>query len=98
MRIVAIGDRMTVDAMKLMGVAGTVVETAQEVSAALARAEEPETVILISSRAADMVREEVEELKAARRDFIVIELPGAEGPTQAEETARIVSQAIGIKI
>lgn len=98
MRIVAIGDRITVDAMKLMGVAGRVVENAEEAKAALVEAREPETVILISPEAVEMVREEVDELRGARRDFIVIELPGAGGPTQAEETARLVSQAVGIKI
>lgn len=98
MRIVAIGDSITVDAMKLMGIAGTVVKNAEEAKGALAEARGPETVILISPEAAEMIREEVDELKGARRDFIVMEIPGGGAPVQAEETARLVSQAIGIKI
>lgn len=99
MRIVAVGDSFTVDALRLMGIPGTVAADAAQAAAALDEAIEPETVILVGKSVADMIREKVEELKSAPRDYIVLEIPsGEEVPHQAEETARLVSEAIGIKI
>ncbi len=99
MKVVGIGDRITIDALRLMGIDGTVVTDEGSFLQALEAVLEPDTVILVSQSAANLARRRVEELKSARSNFMVIELPGAEGaPTQAEETARLVSQAIGIRI
>lgn len=98
-RIVGVGDLATVEALRLMGISGTVAEDAGAALRALEEAMEPEAVILVSESVAGMMRERIEELKEARTDFMVIELPAVGSkPTQAEETARLVSQAIGMKI
>lgn len=99
MRIVSIGDAVTVEALRLMGIPGTVVETPEEARDALERELGGEKVILVASETADMIRERVDELKTARREYLVLEIASSEGaPRQADETARLVSQAIGIKL
>lgn len=99
MRITAIGDPFTVQALKLMGIVGTAVTTPEEASRALDAVLAPATVVLVAESVARMIREKVDALKVARQDFIVLEIPSGEGvPHQAEDTARLVSQAIGVKI
>lgn len=99
MKISAVGDALTIQALRLMGIEGTAVESAEETEAALDEAIAPETVILITGAAAELIRAKVDKLKIARQDFIVLEIPSTKGiPHQAEDTARLVSQAIGIKI
>jgi vacuolar-type H+-ATPase subunit F/Vma7 len=98
-KISAIGDPFTVQALRLMGIAGVAVTTPEEASRALDDALAPSTVVLVAESVARMVREKVDALKIARQDFIVLEIPSGEGvPHQAEDTARLVSQAIGVKI
>ncbi len=99
MRIVAVGDEVTIEALRLMGIAGTAVSEPAEASLALDDALEPETVVLVSGSVAGMLRERVDELKVARREYMVLEIPSGEGGEgQADQTARFVSQAIGIKV
>jgi vacuolar-type H+-ATPase subunit F/Vma7 len=99
MRLVAVGDRLTVDALRLIGIPGTVAETPEEASRAVDEACEGEAVVLVSRSVAQMIDKKIADLKVARRDFMVLELPSGEGPpTQAEETAKLLSQAIGIKL
>ena len=99
MRIVAIGDAVTVDAFRLMGICGETVKNAEEARAALEASLEPETVILIAESAAELIRDRVDELKTSRGDYLVLEVPsGEEGPSQADQTAQLISQAIGIKV
>jgi vacuolar-type H+-ATPase subunit F/Vma7 len=99
LKIAAIGDRLTVRALKLMGIEGTAVSTAEEAEAAIDAVTAPATVILITGTAADMIRAKVDKMKVARQDYIVLEIPSTEKvPNQAEDTARLVSQAIGVKI
>jgi vacuolar-type H+-ATPase subunit F/Vma7 len=98
-KISAIGDPFTVQALKLMGIAGVAVTTPEEASRELDAVLAPATVVLVTESVAKMIREKVDALKIARQDFIVLEIPSGEGvPHQAEDTARLVSQAIGVKI
>lgn len=99
MKIVGVGDQLTIDALRLMGIAGTVVTTAEEASRALDEALEAETVVLIAAETAELVREKVEEAKTGKQAFIVLELPSVGGEAvQSEKTAKLLSQAIGIRI
>ena len=82
-----------------MGITGVAAEDADAVRAGLQRALEPDTVILVTKSAADLAREYVEKAKIARQNYIVLEIPSLEGaPRQAEDIARLVSQAIGVKV
>lgn len=99
MKIAAVGDPFTVEALRLMGITGAAVESEDEAAAALDGALEPDTVVLITKAAADMIRPKVDKCKVARQKYIVMEIPSLEGaPRQAEEVARLVSQAIGVKL
>jgi vacuolar-type H+-ATPase subunit F/Vma7 len=98
-KISAIGDSFTVQALRLMGIPGVVAATPEEASRALDSVLAPATVVLVTQDVAGLVREKVDALKIARQDFIVVEIPSGSGvPHQAEDTARLVSQAIGVKI
>ena len=99
MKIAALGDQFTIQALRLMGIAGTVAATAEEAAAALDEAVEPDTVILVTESAANLIRARVDGLKTARQNYIVLEIPSLHGvPHQAEDIARLVSQAIGVKV
>ena len=99
MKIAALGDQFTIQALRLMGIDGTVAATAEEAAAALDDLVEPDTVILVTESAANLVRAKVEKLKIARQNHVVLEIPSLSGvPHQAEDIARLVSQAIGVKV
>lgn len=99
MKIRGVADPFTARALKLMGVETAAVTTREDALKALDEAARPETVVLVSEATARLAREKVDALKVARQNFIVIEIPSGEGvPRQAEETAKLVSQAIGVKI
>lgn len=99
MKIVAVGDAVTVQALKLMGIAGTVARDRAEAEAALDEAATAGTVVLVAEPVANLARARVDALKVARADYIVLEIPSPAGvPHQAEETARLVSQTIGVKV
>lgn len=99
MKIAAVGDPLTVQALRLMGVAGIAVTTGEEASSALDESAVADTVVLVTESAARLARSKVDKLKVARQNYIVIEIPSVEAaPHQAEEIARLVSQTIGIKV
>ena len=99
MRVVAVADSITIEALRLMGIPGRAVATPEEASDALDEAITGEEVVLVAQATADMIREKVDRLKLAPHDFIVIEIPSpGRQPRQAEETAKLVSEIIGIKI
>lgn len=99
MRIAAVGDPLSVQALKLMGIAGVAASTAAEASAALDESAVPDTVVLVTESVVRLVREKVGKMKVARQNFMIVEIPSVEGaPRQAEEIARLVSQTIGIKV
>ena len=90
---------MTVQALKLMGIVGSVAATGDEVSAALDEYAVPDTVVLVTESVAKLARAKVDKLKVARENFMLVEIPSVSGvPQQAEETARLVSQTIGIRV
>lgn len=99
MKLTAVGDPVTMQAIKLMGIPGTPVRTAEEASAALDECAVPDAIVLVASSSAGLVREKVDKMKVARQSYIVVEIPSIEGvPKQADEIARVVSQTVGIKV
>jgi vacuolar-type H+-ATPase subunit F/Vma7 len=98
-RIAAVGDPVTVQALKLMGISGAAVTTADEAAAALDEYAVPDAIVLVTGSVAKLIRAKVDKMKIARQSFIVVEIPSVEGvPQQADEIARAVSQTIGIKV
>ena len=75
MKIAAVADPLTLQALRLMGIAGTPATTAEEASAALDGYYESDTVILISESAARLVRARVDRLKTARESVMILEIP-----------------------
>jgi len=99
MKIAAVGDAVTVQALRLMGISGTAVASAQEASSALDEHYAPDTVILITESAAGLVRDRVDRFKVAKERVIILEIPSpGAAPNQAEDIARLVSEAIGVKV
>jgi len=98
-KIAAVGDPFTVSALRLMGIVGAVATTAGEAEAAIDECLVPDTVILVTESVARLVRAKVDKLKIAKANYMVLEIPSGEGiPHQAEDIAKLVSQAIGVRI
>lgn len=91
----------TMTGMRLAGVEGVVVHTAEEVSAALDRAfaDEEIAVVLITKKHMEFCRERVYELKLSRRRPLILEIPDRHGGAGASDAiSRYVGEAIGMKL
>lgn len=96
-----IGDEDTVLGFGMVGVEGTVVETADEADAAFRSAlEDRDTgILIITERAADMIRAQVDEYLFSERFPLIVEIPDRTGRLPDKPGLReMVNQAIGIQL
>ena len=99
MELLVIGDEIVVDAFRLAGVEGLVAATPEEALNLLDERLNDETVALIAQSLAAPIRDEIERLQRRRRNAVCLLIPDLEGePLQAEDTQRLIEQAIGIKL
>lgn len=87
--------------MRLAGVEGVVVHTAEEVNAALdkAFADENTAVVLITEKLVELCHERVYKLKLNCRRPLILEVPDRHGNSNVTEAiSRYVSEAVGIKL
>lgn len=91
----------TCTGMRLAGIEGVLVHSADEVRTALeaARADESIGVVLMTAALTAMCPQEVDELKLNCRRPLIVEIPDRHGDGKAKDSiARYVREAIGVKI
>ncbi len=87
--------------MRLAGVEGVVVHTAEEVNSALdtAFSDENTAVVLMTEKLVSLCHERVYQLKLNSRRPLIVEIPDRHGNSGVTEAiGRYVSEAIGIKL
>lgn len=101
MRYFVIGDDDTVMGFGMVGVQGTVVESAAEAEEAFSNAiaDKQSGIVIITERTAGMIRTQVDEY-AFRREFpLIIEIPDRKGKLPGRPALReLVNNAIGVKL
>lgn len=101
MKILIIGDEITVLGYSLAGVHGVVASNSEEAARALKEAgEDPDVgIVLITQRIASEIQPQVDEAKLKMATPIVLEIPDRHGSIEGRESALdIVQRLIGIKV
>lgn len=101
MKFYCIADEDTVRGLRLAGVEGRTVTSAQEAGAALAAAvAEPDNgIIILTQTVAAGIRPQIEAHRLAREQPLIVEMPGPAGPLPGHLSLRqIVQAAAGISV
>lgn len=101
MNIFVIGDRDTVLGFRLAGVRGAVVGEKDDAAVALDRAlrDASNGLVLVTESIADIIRERVNMHRASAGVPIVLEIPGASGPSPSRvPIGDIVRKAVGVSV
>lgn len=101
MKYYVIGDEDTVLGFRYAGVEGVVVQTARDVTDALAAASADREVgaIVITERAAALARDEVDAMRVGSVSPVLVEVPDRHGPLPGKKTlADLIREAVGIRI
>jgi len=101
LKFYVIGDADTVLGFSLAGVDGRIVNTQEETSTALKEAFEKKDlgVIVITERAAQQVRYEVDQYIYKTTFPLIIEIPDRKGPVQGRGSVRdMIRSAVGIQL
>ena len=101
MKVLVIGNQSAVLGFSLVGVAGTIVQTAPEANQALdvALASKEPGIILVTQDVASLIQARMDNLKLRSTVPLVVEIPSPQG-VGADQPAlsEIVLKAIGIKL
>jgi V/A-type H+-transporting ATPase subunit F len=99
MQILVIGDEDTVTGFRMAGVQGTIVRNEQEAHEAIREAAgHREAVIIVQQRTAEMVREEIDDIRYGTDLPLIVEVPGIEGPSeQGPSLFRLIRETVGIE-
>ena len=87
--------------LRLGGIEGTVVHSAEEASEALDRAMKQEDVciVLMTEKAVAFCRDKVYDYKLSRPQPLIVEIPDRHATSQISDTiSRYLQEAIGIKL
>ena len=101
MKFYCIADEDTVRGLRLAGVEGRTVTSAQEASAALdaAVAEQDVGLIILTQDVAAGIRSQIEAHRLAREQPLIVEIPGPTGPLPGHlGLHQIVQAAAGISV
>lgn len=100
MDVFAIGDENTVLGMRLAGVEGEVVESTRQAEECLDRALEQEGIglILITSPAADPIRERINHIRMQQVRPVIIEIPGSDLKPPLESVYDLIKRAVGVSV
>ncbi|MBN1781555.1 V-type ATP synthase subunit F [bacterium] len=100
MKFYAIGDADTVLGFNLAGVEGVVAESAEEIDAALKSAFQKEDlgIIIITERAAQKVRHEIDRYTFTTSFPLIIEIPDRKGSLEERGSVRdLIRSAVGVR-
>jgi V/A-type H+/Na+-transporting ATPase subunit F len=96
-----IGDEDTVLGFSLVGVPGSVVDTAEEAREAFIEAVKAQTakIVVLTEKVGEMIRREVQQ-QVFRMSFpLVVEIPDRNGPLPGKKPiSQMITEAIGVKI
>ena len=101
MKYHVIGDEDTVLGFRYAGVTGDAVEDAESAARALEGVlRRPDISILILTDAvADLIRDEVNDVRFRRTKPLVAEIPGPSGPADSrQDLLTLIREAVGIKV
>ncbi|NQT86013.1 Vacuolar H+transporting two-sector ATPase F subunit [bacterium] len=101
MKYHVIGDEDTVLGFRYAGVQGDAVEDAESAARALEGVlRRPDISILILTDAvADLIRDEVNDVRFRRTKPLVAEIPGPSGPADSrQDLLTLIREAVGIKV
>ena len=101
MKYFIIGDEDSVLGFGMVGVEGRVAETAADAEAAFRGALEVKDIgiIVVTERAAELIRRVLDPYVLSRRFPLVVEIPDRGGPLPGRKSIReMVTEAIGIKL
>ena len=102
MRFYLISDNIdTQMGMRMAGIEGVVVHTAEEVDRELEKAMNDKSVaiVLMTKRLIDMCRDKVYEIKLANTSPLIVEIPDRHASSDISDTiSRYVADAVGIKL
>ncbi len=100
MRIFVLGDEEAVLGFSLTGVGGQVAGTPAEVQEGLRRAvaDRDIGILLLTADAARMAREEVDRLRLAVAQPLILEIPSSQGLSTEISIREFISRAIGVHL
>ena len=101
MEFICIGDEDTVRGFRLAGITAIAVTTEDQAHAILEDAvASPDCgIIIITEKAAALIRQEVDAVRLERDRPLILEIPGPEGPTAGRKSLReFVQEAVGMRI
>jgi V/A-type H+-transporting ATPase subunit F len=96
-----IADEDMVRGFRLAGIAGQVVNTAEQTAAAVEAATEEADcgIIVLSEKVATWIRGQLEAIRLERDRPLIVEIPGPEGPLPGRKSLRqFVQEAVGIRV
>lgn len=100
MRIFVLGDEEAVLGFSLTGVSGQVARTPPEVEDGLRQAVADRSIgiLLITADAARLAREEVDRLRFAAAQPLILEVPSSQGISAEISIREFISRAIGVHL
>lgn len=101
MKYFVIGDDDTVLGFRYAGLEGRVAATGSDVEDALAEAAADKEIgaIIITERAADLARGQVDTMRTGSVTPVLVEIPDRHGPLPGRKTlADLIREAVGIRI
>lgn len=101
MKFFCIADEDTVRGFRLAGIAGQVVNTAEQAAAALEAAtmQADCAIIVLTEKVAAGIRQAVEAIRLGRDRPLIVEIPGPEGPLPGRKSLRqFVQEAVGMRV
>ena len=101
MKFYCIADEDTVRGLRLAGVTGQAVATAQEAGVvfATAAADRENGILILTQDVAAAIRAQVDTHRLERSQPLVVEIPGPTGPLPGHKSLRqIVQAAVGISV
>jgi len=100
-RFLCIADEDTVRGFRLAGIEAFVAETEDQAYTAMNYAiTQPDCgIVIITERAADLIRSKVDGIRLERNQPLIVEIPGPEGPLGGRKSLReFVQEAVGISV
>jgi V/A-type H+-transporting ATPase subunit F len=100
-KLYCIADEDTVRGFRLAGVEGEAVATAAEAGAAVERAARRTDlgVLILTDVVAAEIRPLVDDIRLERKQPLIAEIPGPDGPMPGRKTLRqFVQEAVGIRV
>lgn len=99
MKIVCIGDRNTVNALRLMSIEGKVVEEDEFLSQIEKKLKQKNYILLLPQQFTSGREKEIKTLKNRYTESLIVEIPDVHGTSEREkEIEKMISSTLGVKV